>query len=131
MRRCVIIVALALLFSALVFFSSSFLSYEQIPVQFTVSDDVGFNVGTDILYFGSAPPGSSVHRVIHVKNDRFAFERVNIKVFGDVAPWTYVTDNNFYLKKNDIEDVKISIRIPGDASLKDYNGTIRVYLFPL
>lgn len=131
MRRFVIILALALLFSALIFFLSSFFSYERIPVQLTVSDDVGFNVGTDALYFGSAPPGSSVDRVIHIKNDPFFFGRVNIKVFGEVSPWTYVTDNNFYLANNEIEDVTISITIPEDTSRKDYNGTLRIYLFPI
>ncbi len=131
MRRFVIVLGLALLFSALMFFLSSFLSYEQIPIQLTVSDDVGFNVGTDALYFGSVPPGSSAHRVIHVRNDRFLFGRVNIKVFGEVAAWTSVTDNNFYLANNEIEDVRISVRIPADASHRDYNGTLRVYLFPL
>ena len=131
MKRFVIIVALALLFSAVLFFLSSFLAYEEIPIQLTVSEIVGFNVGSDALYFGSVPPGASADRVIHVANDRFPFGRVNIKVYGDVAPWTYVTDNNFYLAKNEVKDVGIIVRIAEDASRRDYNGTLRVYLFPV
>lgn len=128
MNRWVIVLCFTLL-AIMGFFFSSFFTYEEIPVQLTVSDVVGFNVADDALYFGSVPPGSSADRVIHIKNDRFLFSRVNIKAFGKVAPWVYLSENNFYLRRNDIKDVNVRVVVPKDASYEDHNGTLKVYLF--
>ncbi len=126
-----IAVAVSVLILAALFFLSSFLKYDEVPVQLSVSDVVGFNVGTDALYFGSVPPGSSAHRVIHVKNDRFAFGRANIKAFGDAARWLSVSDNNFYLRRDEVRDVEVKVDIPRGLDYGDYNGTLRVYFFPV
>lgn len=128
MRRFFIVVGVTVLF-VMLFVFSSFFTYDEIQVQLTVSDIVGFNVDTDALYLGSAPPGSSADRSIHIKNDRFLFGRVNIKVFGDVAPWLYASDNNFYLWRDEIKDVNIRVTVPKEVPYKDYNGTLRVYFF--
>jgi len=130
MNSFVIVLSLTFIGVSL-FFLSSFLTYEEIPIQLAVSEVVGFNVGDDALYFGSVPPGSYADRVIHVRNDRFLFGRVNIKVFGDAAPWVRVSDNNFYLQRGETADVKVSVAVPKKAFHQDYNGTLRVYFFPL
>lgn len=124
-------VTLVTLALAVLFFFSSFLKYDEIQVQLTVSEVVGFNVGTDALYLGSVPPGSSAHRVIHVRNDHFSFGRVNIKAFGDVAPWLSVSDNNFYLRRDEVGDVDVRVEVPEGVARGDYNGTLRVYFFPV
>lgn len=126
-RFFVVLVAAFLL--VLAFFVSSFFMYEEIPIQLTVSEVVGFNVGTDKLYFGSIPPHSFGDRMIHIREGRFLFGRVNLKVFCDVSDWFYVSDNNFYLLRNHVKDVNVRVMVPSNAPPGDYNCTLRVYFF--
>lgn len=125
----ILIVALLTLILIIGFMISSFFEYDKMDVQLTVSNILGFNVGTDALYLGAVPPGNSANRMIHIKNDRFLFGRVNIKTEGDSADWIYVSDNNFYLKRNEIKDINVRAIVPKDAAYGDYNGTIKVYFF--
>lgn len=128
LNRTLIVVLLTLtLISG--FMVSSFFEYDKIDVQLTVSNIIGFNVGTDALYLGAVPPGNSANRMIHIRNDRFLFGRVNIKTEGAPADWLYVSDNNFYLKKDETKDINVRAVVPKDAAYGEYNGTIKVYFF--
>lgn len=129
MRLPYFVVLCLILIGIMAFIISSFLVYYEVPVQLNVNDVLGFNVGTDELYFGSVQPGGFGHRMIHIKNDRFLFARANIKVYGNSAPWIYVSDNNFYLWKDQVKDVEVKVLVPEDVMYGDYNATLRVYLF--
>jgi len=99
----------------------------DIDVSVTNESLLGFNTGTDKLYFGTlARTGSSERKATAIT----AFDaRVAIEVRGKVAQWISVSQNNFLVEPNVPQDIIFRINIPEDAMPGNYTGkaTIRYY----
>ena len=104
---------------------------EEVPlaVHLNVSDNartVGFNVGTDALWFGRIPPGAGGSRQMMVAN-HFAYPReVEIRTEGNVSQWVTVTPSAFPLDSNEGAYVEVSVDVPRNATPAEYDGMLTV-----
>jgi uncharacterized membrane protein len=119
--------------SFILFQQSSSLSeeeLEEIPMSLTVGSKLGFDVGNSSLTFGSAPPGSIVSRNVSVKNEATHSSRFRVSSVGSLADWVNVTETEYTLKGGEDRIMGISVNVPKNARLGDYNGTLRILITP-
>ncbi len=110
-------------------FYSSFLVLGGKDIEFSikVGDNVGLNVDTDKLYFGTVPKGGGVAtRDILVKNEKYERAKVNIKAYSDIKKWVYVSENDFFLERGEEKNLNFNVVVPKDADYGEYGGTIRL-----
>jgi len=100
----------------------------NVPIEAEITSNmIGFNTGTDRLYFGSVAPGGSGERLTHVVCATRC--RVVVSVDGVVAPWIVVSQNKFVLDEGVRGDVLFRMYVPESAALGNVSGTaiIRYY----
>jgi hypothetical protein len=96
---------------------------QEVPFSVQVKDGMlGFNAGTDQLYFGSMPPGGFGERKINLQT--LEQRTVVIKVHGEQASWIRVSENGFSI--NGTREVIFRCNVPSDAAPGNYSGTVRV-----
>jgi hypothetical protein len=102
---------------------------DRVPIEVAVINDslIGFNAGTDKLYFGSIAPAGGGERKTHIVNAVDA--KVSIAVEGPLAEWITVSENNFYLPAGVKKDIMFRMTAPSDAIIGNYtsDAVIRIY----
>jgi hypothetical protein len=96
----------------------------DIPVSFSVSDKVGFDIDKESLTFGAIPLGGSGNRGIYINNSRSHKVKVTIYSYGDTKDYLTISQNDFILEKNEKKKIMFYIKIPKDAIKKKYEGKI-------
>ena len=128
MNKKLILIALTITAASLFFLGIyNPVSYDtkKIDMHLTVGSYTGFNVDSDAVYFGTIMPYGIVTRTINITNlDKMSL--VNMKVYGDMKGWIYVSENNFILGPNENKDVRIMIYVPKDAEYKNYEGELKI-----
>jgi len=118
----IVIIALTLAYSKLFI-----LGVKEIEFSIKVGENIGLNVDTDKLYFGTIPMGGGEsNRNIFIQNEKHSLARVNINSYGDKAGWLYVSKNNFFLKKGEGQNIELKIKVPNGAELGSYEGKILI-----
>ncbi|MBU0929731.1 MAG: hypothetical protein KJ623_01525 [Nanoarchaeota archaeon] len=121
-----IIILLILIFSSFfIIYNSVSYDTKKLDIYLTVGNYTGFNVDTDAIYFGTIMPSGIGTKIINIANLNQT-SIINIKVYGGLKGWIYVSENNFILKPNEDRTLEIIVRIPENAKYKDYKGTLKI-----
>lgn len=113
-----------ILFSASITFSAIVQEFKTLDIQLTVANHLGFNVDTDRLYMGTVFRGNTASRKVLIENKEYEKSIARLKVFGELKDWTTVSENNFILKKGESKIIEITVNVPENAQLKDYNSRL-------
>lgn len=104
---------------------------EVLPVTLNVTDtssrQLGFSVSREEqkeLDFGSTFPGTTVIKTLNITRGSQPPAFVSVIPEGTIAPWTEVSDGDFLL--NNLNQVKVSVKVPEDAKEGNYGGQIRI-----
>jgi hypothetical protein len=89
-----------------------------------VSYGMGINADRDALKFGRVMPGSGGQRELFLNSTREA--RVEVTVFGEMSDFLTVDKNDFIVQPNKQDKILFTLEIPGNATPKNYTGTIQV-----
>lgn len=89
---------------------------------------IGINVTkeTDVLPFGTMPPGSTSSKNITLSNMNVKPRKIIIKLYGEMKDWTIVSKNNFVIEGGRNETVKVAVIVPENARAGSYSGKIKV-----
>jgi len=125
-KRFLIIILLIIVLSS-VFIIYNTVSYDtkKLDMHLMVGNYTGFNVDTDAIYFGTIMPFGIGTRIINVANSNQT-SIVDIKAYGELKGWIYVSENNFILKPNEEKTVKVMVYVPENAKYKDYEGALKI-----
>jgi hypothetical protein len=97
-----------------------------IPIELLVGKTIGFNTDTDILKFGTIPPGYQGARYINISNSESFPMKVKLSIDGEVTGWFRTDKNNFMLQEGGQENIKIIADVPKDALHGNYSGNLYV-----
>ncbi|MDD5332013.1 MAG: hypothetical protein PHE43_04330 [Candidatus Nanoarchaeia archaeon] len=122
----VIVVPVTILVMTILYNTYVVLDVEIIPIEVNVNDNLGFNLDSSALIFGTIPPGNLGSRSIVVSNLKYSSSNVNIKVKGELKNWIYVSENNFNLNKEESKELEFKLLIPKDAEKRIYNSELRI-----
>jgi len=103
------------------------LDVEEIGIDLTIGDHIGFNIDTDAIHFGTLPKGAEGKRKITIENKFDRTVRTNIKIGKDISKFISVSENNFKLKANEEKNVTFIAKAPLDEEFRMYNSTVRIF----
>ena len=120
----VLLLALILLIPFLTFFM--IVGVREIDTTVAVGGELGFNVDTDKLYFGTLLPGGHAERSLDI--DSLACKKclVVINKNGELADWLDLSADKFVIKQWERKSVNVVLSVPEDASEGTYNGTLKI-----
>jgi len=123
-----VVFAIVLIGSITLTYSKLFiLGMKEVDFSVKVGDNVGLNVDTDQLYFGIVPKvGGVSSRSIFIQNEAHSIAKVHIKSYGEKKEWLYASKNNFFLKKEEGENIEFRMKVPKDAEPGTYEGRILI-----
>jgi hypothetical protein len=95
---------------------------KSIPIEVTVTNTslLGFNTGTDKLYFGTTNPGGISDRTAAIVTSYESI--VTVSVAGQVDGWVSVSENNIRMIPNEPRDIRVRLRVPENATPGNYTG---------
>ena len=105
-----------------------FLQVWNYPMYYQVGDTLGVNTDKDALHFGRSYPGGEAVRGVNITNSYDFPVTVSIKVKGELAAWTRVSDNDFVLEPGEKVVLEYFVRSPGNAAHGNYTGTTVVVI---
>ena len=102
---------------------------KAVPIEVTLTNTtlIGFNAGTDKLYFGTVGPGGVSERKTTAVTSYNAI--VVVSVEGQVAPWVSVSENHIKLSPNERHDITFRLTAPATAVPGNYTGTAIVHYY--
>ena len=87
---------------------------------------LALSLGMPDCSFGQVEQGQTYYATISVRQSALDFENdFTIKTGGEMAGWLKVTPMNFSLGKDESQMLNVTLTVPKDAKLGDYNGTIK------
>jgi hypothetical protein len=124
----VILVLIAVSFVYIWFNNFAVFLTEEVDMYATVVEGrmIGVNTDTDAIYFGKVRKGGLSTRKIIIDNNDEKPHLIQIKTFGDLSKWVYVSDNNFVLDPSGSKNVSVSCDVPKDAEVGNYTGKLQV-----
>jgi hypothetical protein len=131
-KRGILVIVIGVLIAvSLVYFwfcNFAVFSTEEVGMYVTVVEGrmIGVNTDTDALYFGKVRKGGLSTRTIILGNYDENPLLVQIRTFGDLSKWVYVSDNNFVLYPSESKNVSVSCDVPTDAEVGNYTGKMQV-----
>lgn len=102
------------------------LGVENVEFSVIVGDNVGLNVDTDRMYFGTVPLGGIAERGLSIRNDNYPKAKARIHINSEISDWVSASNNNLFLKKGEEANVNFMVEIPSNVEKKEYNGSILV-----
>lgn len=114
-----------------IFFNYKLIKYPtsvEIASVGTENVNIGFVIDPWNLKFGVAPAnGSSIKRYINIRNLEEDYNKIKLKVYGNISPLVNFSKNDFTLNKN--ESVAIEVTLYTDsAESGNYSGEIDVII---
>jgi len=120
-----IILLIIIISSFLIVYNPTLYETKQIDMYLTVGNYTGFNVDTDAIYFGTIMPSGRGTRIINITNSN-QISIVNIKSYGELKEWIYISENNFILNPNEDKTVNVMVYVPKNIEYKDYKGVLKI-----
>ena len=115
-----------LIFSGLFYYNKYVLiDIKTLNMSFEIADKIGFNVGSDALYFGKTMPGGSSKRNVNLENNFDFPVLVSIKTYGSITGMVTVSDNDFILRPGEKKGIIYYVN-GGSSPEGNYTGTTRV-----
>jgi hypothetical protein len=101
-----------------------------IDIYLTVTKEnrIGLNTDSDALRFGIISRGSQGKRYLDISHKKDYPLKLNIRIYGDLADWISISDNNFVLNKNETKRITFTANVPSNAIPGNYTGRA-VFLF--
>ena len=99
-----------------------FSEIKTLPMSLKVSDVIGFNVGTDAIYFGKTKPGGTSKREVNIENNYDFPVSVSIKIRGDIEEYVSVSENNFKLAEGEKKQISFYAQTQKDTPEGNYTG---------
>lgn len=122
---------LLILITILVSFSLTFLFYtyyiiqdvQELDMKLKIGDVVGLDTNESVISFGIIPSigGSSERRII-LENMESKPLKVYVKKSGEIAEWTYVSEDNFILKADETKELLFTAIPPKNTKEGPYKG---------
>ena len=129
-KLIIILISVALLTSAAMMLFYYFFMIVQVQEKdyfYMVGDAVGLAGDTDIVHFGTLPPGSVGSRFLVFENDFDFPVRVKITINGENENSITVEENNFILEEKENRTIRIIAIAPNYAAKGNYTGTIKAF----
>jgi len=120
-----LILLLFILIIVNLFYYFLILDIKSFDMHINVNNRVGFNV-TNYLEFGTADRHGFSSKTIFIENKNYERARVVVKAYGDLKDWVVVSENNFFMNKGDIKELKVDVYVPSDAEYKEYFGKLKI-----
>ena len=87
---------------------------------------LALSLGMPNCSFGQVEQGQTYYATIPVRQSALDFENdFTVETGGEMAGWLKVTPMNFSLGKDESQMLNVTLTVPEDAKLGDYNGTIK------
>lgn len=87
---------------------------------------LALSLGMPDCSFGQVEQGQTYYATIPVRQSALDFENdFTVETGGEMAGWLKVTPMNFSLGKDESQMLNVTLTVPKDAKLGDYNGTIK------
>jgi hypothetical protein len=106
---------------------------QTLPYQFTVADNPGVDLGTDVFRLGQVTPGGSSWRTLTIENtitsiaaDNRTVRRAKVYAIGKGARWLVLEPSVVTLPA----EVKVTLKVSSSAELGIYRGVIVVEPLP-
>lgn len=99
-------------------------SRNVIDMDLEVGVKTGINADTDALHFGRIKPGDSVTRSFQIHNFNNKSIRVDLKVEGDLAEWTTLSNPTLVLLPNQSFKEVIIVQPPKNTDLGNYTSQL-------
>jgi hypothetical protein len=125
LRIFILLLLVFVIFASLtliVYFRFIFIKTENVPMDITVANKIGFNTDTDALHFGTVYPGGEARRTIVIRNSNDFPVSVDIGVFGDISGWVTVHDRLFTIGPMDNSSVDFTVDTPDGTEPGTYTG---------
>ena len=128
------LIGAAIVFVSILFVFFYFKSIEvkelKMDAEVTCPKCAGFNLNTDAVHFGKVPLGGSAVRNITIQGDS-KNHKVVLKAYGELAKWVSTTQNDFKLNAWETRgDIALVLKVPKDAEMRKYEGTLKIYFYP-
>lgn len=121
-----IIILLILILSIPFITSYLMVGAKEIPATVTIGSELGFNVDTDKLYFGTIVPGGFAERSLDLDSIECKKCLAVISKKGELAKWLSLSANRFIIKKGERKSIDVKLNVPTETNEGVYNGTLRV-----
>jgi len=130
-RKIIILIIVVLLAIAVTeFFFSMYkvVTVQTMPMNITVMNKLGFNLDPGTVHFGGVPPGNCGTRGLWIENKLNKTLIVDIRRYGDIAPWVETNNQTFFIQPLEKTNVKFSACVPYNTTEGNYSGTIAVVM---
>lgn len=129
MNRKIFWVSVLILSTILIIVSFISLSLKPIYTQeydvfFKVGDRVGFDMRSDSLSYGMLPPEGAGTRDVLVTNDFQHDVSLNIMAESSISGFIEAPESPYIVPAGKNASIPITIRIPSNASFRNYSGKI-------
>ncbi len=122
----IITVLISIILTTMIYNHLTTYKIQEFEMQLTVGDTVGFNAGTDKLYFGETPPGkATTTRYIVLNNDYTKPLKISFCAKGDIAKWVSI-QKSVIIQPNKTLQIPITATPSQDAKQGNYTGTLKV-----
>jgi hypothetical protein len=120
-----IIAAIATIAACFWFYDVQVTKYDM---HLTVASNLGFNVGTEAVWFGKVPPGASADRTITLNNKNGEARLASLYFFGDLAKWVSIDvgATRIVLAPDESRPIKLTASVPEDAPFGVLDGWVVV-----
>ncbi|MDD5253641.1 MAG: hypothetical protein PHG05_00875 [Candidatus Nanoarchaeia archaeon] len=121
---CIAVIPITVLIVTILYNYYVILDYEEIPLQIKVADNLGFDIDSTYLNFGTIPPGNIGSKSFVISNLKHKNAIVSIKIKGDLKDWIYVSENNFKLREGESKEIELKILVPKDTEKTTYQSRL-------
>jgi len=129
--KLILLIILLVIFSsiatAVIYFNNEVYQIRSLPMVVEVKNKIGIGLyGGEQLNFGIVPRGGASTLTFNITSNK----DVNVLVIkkGNIAGFITLSENNFFLGKNELKRIETSLRIPMNAEFGNYSGRLIIIL---
>lgn len=126
MKKYILILLLVVILSVPFLTLLMIVEVTEIPTTVTVGSELGFNVDTDKLYFGTLVRGGSAERSLDIANFDCKKCFVVVSKEGEIAKWITLSDNKFIMRNGEGKSIIVDLNVPNNADEGVYTGNIKI-----
>ncbi len=124
----VLLLVIAIFLTLIVYYRFIFIKSENIYMDLTVGNNIGFNTDTDALHFGTLYPGGEARRTIIIRNSNNFPVTVSIGVSGEMADWVTVVNDDILVGPKSNSSIDFIASPPPGTGLGTYTGNSLVVM---
>lgn len=117
-----LIALFAFLITMVIYYDWKIVFVKKYDVTLTIGDRIGFDLGSEVISFGTVLPGSELSRSLELANSLGIPLKVVIKQYGDTAQFVSIDKNIFLVEPHETEHIAFLAKIPNNAVYGNYTG---------